>query len=129
MHSLTKWIGLLPKNLKKHELRRYSNDIGKYKFSDFASAKNFRVFRVDSSTCSLCNKYYDRSAPYHDECHACPLAIVRGDISCTQLRSEEAITPYQYFTEKGDPKLMIHWLRKAVEYEKIIEESNLKEIL
>lgn len=99
-HSIRKWTGLLKTNLKKHKLARQG-----YRLTDC----NGKTFDVDSETCSLCEHYYDTM----DDCAACPLAVVRGDIPCTRRRFDEDESPYDAFCYTSDARPMLRWLKRA----------------
>ena len=96
-HSLRKWEGLKPKNLAKHDLISHGEVI----IDDDGNELG-----IDASSCALCNHYID------DDCAECPLALVRGGVSCAMRDS-----PYHAFMESDDPNPMIKWLKKAMTYE------------
>jgi len=50
-HSLRKWLGLLPKNLKKHNLKQVGWSLVSKKCNEME-----HNFIVDGKTCSLCRK-------------------------------------------------------------------------
>lgn len=69
-HSLTKWNGLLPKNMKKHELI-----IGGFGICD----SDGNTLYIGSGSCSLCVKY--RNLNYEnpeDGCSSCPIVATTG---------------------------------------------------
>ena len=76
-HSLQKWRGILPDNLKKHGLERDINRIDevappadRYGSLYLRPYVNNRPdFRLDDETCSLCVWYYNDDAS--DECSSC----------------------------------------------------------
>lgn len=104
-HSLQKWKGALPENLEKHDVIYESHRI--------VDKKDAALY-FDNRTCSLCF-HYEVGADYV-ECKDCPLYIVRGKVSCCDEKENELDSPY--YESKDDPKPMIEWLEKAVEYEK-----------
>lgn len=110
-HSLRKWTGLLKKNLKKHNLE---NSWGMLVEEGKASC-----FPIDTTTCALCRRFYnfDEFDEKH-ECGDCPLFKVRGDVRCDDPLKSEDYSPFTHFSNTSDPKPMIHWLKKAVAYEK-----------
>lgn len=66
-HSLRKWEGALPENLKKHDLIDVPID-------------------YDDSTCSLCARYYDNtyddtSTEFHC-CQKCPIYKANDSVTC-----------------------------------------------
>jgi len=103
-HSLQKWIGLLPRNLKKHECTLS-------KWGDIIDADTFNSLEIDAETCALC-RHYQR-----DDCGVCPLYLVRGKVSCSDRRNREKKSPYQKGAFEGKPTAMIGWLRRALKFE------------
>lgn len=75
-HSIQKWKGLLPENLKRHkvELVRVLGFHPKVRgFVDGLPGKNF--LRINADSCALCHHYegVDEDGQDSDECHQCPL--------------------------------------------------------
>ena len=105
-HSIRKWVGLYKTNLRKCGIKtRYGITLEDRK----------EIFVVGIGTCALCHHYFSAT---EKECETCPLAIVRGNVSCDTLNSEiEAIPPYQEFMRSGNVRPMLKWLRKAKQYE------------
>ena len=60
-HSLRKWIGLLPKNRKKHSVRLASGCLYE---------KNGYILDIDCDSCALCSHYFN----HLDDCGDCPLS-------------------------------------------------------
>lgn len=98
-HSLKKWEGLLKINLKKHKME----DIG-----SFVSDSKGYYFEVDSSTCSLCEKYFHKVGT----CEGCPLYKSLGSRKCHSWLTLNS--PYSEWLNNGDPKPMIRALRKTL---------------
>lgn len=97
-HSITKWTGLLPENLKKHGV--------KYVYGMLSDGiDSFAI--TTSSTCSLCFHFA------HKECELCPLYIVRGNVQCDSPKGDERENPYHAFTYRDNPQPMLDWLHKA----------------
>lgn len=103
-HSLRKWQGLSPRNLKKHGMEitaglfgplREINEIGHTEVG----------MSIDSATCALCQMYVDRTG-YCDEC---PLFKSLGH-RCDSMYSQG---PYNVFPRKG-PGPMIRALRATL---------------
>ena len=122
-HSLQKWTGLRPENLKKHNMvfkdgmvqARRGTGAGLY---------------VDDSSCSLCQKYIDHCHPSHS-CAKCPLYQARGRVPCYETKGREKNDPYGAFrypreredlwfdfgnNTPRDPEPMIKWLEKTLIY-------------
>jgi len=79
-HALTKWTGLLPKSANKHgltskELEQQLKDYG---------------FGINSSTCSLCQRYDDDCINYESR-KTCPI-----------IRYKESISGYTFSGETTD---------------------------
>ena len=102
-HSLQKWRGILPDNLKKHGLQRDDNRIEDENDYDV-------VFRLDDETCSLCVWYYNEDAAAFDECSSCatcPLFKATGK-SCADGESLYSEAIYD-----GKVNRMVKALEKA----------------
>jgi len=109
-HSLRKWIGLRPKNLKKHGLEKLTlNTIGPASILEKGNLDydETEVFGIGSQNCSLC-------ILYHSNCEYCELAKARnGESCCTRWASSKS--SYLIFMETADPEPMIKDLQKALE--------------
>ena len=95
-HSLTKWIGLRPENLKRHGLRVQGSNL----YED-----NIYVFTVDGNTCALCHVYLGRNED--DMCAKCPLYQLLGE-SCDGGINR----PFDIFCSSDNPEPMIDALGK-----------------
>lgn len=99
-HSLQKWRGLRHDALMAHGLTTTSG-------GDLKSGGV--VFRVDASTCALCEA--------HPRCDGCPLFESRGEVSCDfqTEREEEANkpSPFEAWQTDQDPEPMIAALLAA----------------
>ena len=116
-HSLTKWIGLRPKNLAKHGMKRVEFDLISEVDANFDEwpycDKN--SLSITDETCSLCQRYQYEEEDSDNSCETCPLYIVRKNTPCTSCeKDKERISPYSMFTVKGDPEPMIADLRRAL---------------
>lgn len=101
-HSIKKWVGLRPENLKKHKLS-YFDVKG---LQDVDGNK----FWVNSSSCALCVKYYDDQQD-KNSCYRCPLYKSLGNIECDG--SDDM--PFMLFVDnKNDPEPMIAALEKVL---------------
>lgn len=90
-HSLNKWRGLKPANLKRHGV---SKELDKACISDGSNK-----LRIDGESCALCSMYANGN------CVGCPIKEVTS--RCRK---------YQYYTfvEDGDPEAMISCLSAAL---------------
>ncbi len=95
-HSIVKWTGLSPENLKKHGLIQ-SDDM-------LINEATQGMFQVGVSECALCE--YDT-----DMCSMCPLDAVGA--GCSERNS-----PYHVWWQTGDNKPMMKALQKALKYAK-----------
>lgn len=94
-HSIKKWIGLLPKNRKKHNV----------KLSDCALRDKHNLLDIDSLTCALCIRY-------SNACSLCPVSVVStSEFGNCNDEYEDAMN-----TNKVTP--MIKLLRKAQQKQK-----------
>lgn len=110
-HSLRKWIGLKPENLKKH---------GVFKVSGWRSIvdKNdeYDSMLIDGVSCSLCKFYLGDEVD--SQCESCPLTAQRGGRACdesTEPGSYFNDSPYANFTERDDPQAMIDLIQGAID--------------
>ena len=125
-HSLQKWTGLRPENLKKHNVI-YSGDGGYYengvrsKYNRVQYSAN--IVPINDESCSLCEAYFKSSNGVYGNlhsCRACPLYQARGRVACysdtDRNNGDEA--PYHVFTSTDNPEPMIKWLEKTLIYVK-----------
>jgi len=74
-HSINKWKGLREENLLKHRgfsESEWSSVLFEYEDDEEES------FGIDSTSCSLCEAYYDRSISFN-KCSKCPLYEFLGN--------------------------------------------------
>ena len=95
-HSLQKWNGVLPKNLKKHGLKRSNAKI----FEDYGDA-----FELDMDSCSLCTWFYNDAA---SSCSECPLHKSTGKTCGIHCHNQ-----YDAAIFDGKIQGMINALKKA----------------
>jgi hypothetical protein len=88
-HCIRKWTGLLPENLKKHNLEQPPIEVSCY-------------------TCALCAHYES-----YDDCYNCPLQEVHDWCRCDYPSSIERMSPWKAYCEYRDPKPMLAWLLLA----------------
>lgn len=120
-HSLRKWIGVKPENLKKHNvfkrygLRHITDPNDKYDYMN-----------IDSESCALCYWHFynsrdnvDVDAP--DQCETCPLYKQRGGLACDESTHSDSSdpffndSPYSDFTERNNPQPMIDLIQGAID--------------
>lgn len=108
-HSLRKWRGLTPDNLKAHGLRVSANG----SIMDGPQS----VLGIDDTTCSLCVKHF---AVYgmltaKERCRSCPLARARSGYPCdkTTRKETDLMSPWRVWMVHEDPRPMIGALEKA----------------
>ena len=89
-HGIRKWTGLLPSNLKKHEIERIE---GEGSITDGSHS-----FFVGDSECALCVR--------HSECENCPIAPCWG--------WDNLETPWAKWNTTGNPRPMLSRLKKAL---------------
>jgi len=101
-HSLTKWEGLLRKNLKKHGIEvDFWGDIREM---------GVELFLVDADSCALCCKYMYQGDPVDKPCVTCPLYKTLG--KCCGEGDEN--DPFTKWKDESDPKPMIRALKKCL---------------
>lgn len=91
-HSLRKWEGLLPENLKRHAV-----------YLEYANVRDQNEnFPIDASTCALCIYYSNWPV-----CQKCPI-WEQNQNRC----DESSSSVYTLFEANDDPNPMIQLLRK-----------------
>ncbi len=103
-HSLTKWTGLTPANLKRHGVSD--------KYGSVYDPGDHGCLEIDGDSCALC-VHFQSGDP---ECARCPLYHVRG-VSCDGTVEAEKCSPYVSWTTNGAPTPMINLLKKVVALE------------
>lgn len=103
-HSIQKWTGVLPENLKKHKM-----DYDRYYL--FSRSEEEQPFSFSGISCALCQKYDEPSPDDGDmDCYSeneqdyCPIVRVTGQ-NCNEV----------YHESSTDPTLMIELLQKTLE--------------
>lgn len=97
-HSLTKWIGLLPENTAKHNVR--VTCVGDLRNQDGSNGFMY----IDGRTCALCIKF---------RCSDCPLGKTAKATGVGN--GEDCLEQFNKWTSGGDPKPMIELIKKAIE--------------
>lgn len=96
-HSLTKWTGLKPENIKKHNL-----EYGDYWILEQGTLSP--RFYVDSESCALCAAY--------DDCKNCPLQHqLPPDLQEERFGCEHE---FQQYRDHHDPEPMINLLQTTL---------------
>lgn len=108
LHSIKKWTGLLPENMKKHDVK-YSESIK----TDLIDNEPFAYFGVDAYSCALCCRHVLPKG----SCDKCPLARHLGE-RCDNTD----ISPYQIYNATQNPEPMLQALLDTL---KEFEEGNL----
>jgi hypothetical protein len=104
LHSLSKWRGLNPSNLKRHRL-----EIGVGgKLYDKKIPRNSLEINADS--CSLC--YHYMNSNYLDNCITCPIYWTH-ERRCTTLNSL-GLSEWKIWLHSFNPKPMIKLLEKTL---------------
>lgn len=118
-HSLQKWRGLLPENLKKHRVRT-----GEYGHVEAATVlpvflhglmldrtEDHSQVLINSASCSLC-------VLSRDDCRECPIVHKRGRRCDVPLDgdSEQASSEWHAYRVKQNPKPMIKLLENTRAY-------------
>ena len=138
-HSIRKWEGLSPENLKKHRVRMLRSGSveldPKYKenakYLDELDENGCApdVLGIDSDSCALCQAYLvpvvigKPKFPGSDACHQCPLYRVRNEVRCDELLFDAEVqspwhafsSPWHAFSGAHDVEPMLKWLNKALE--------------
>lgn len=96
-HSIKKWEGLLPENLKKHGV--VIDGCGDI-YDDETK------FEISDQSCALCQKYFG------EYCIKCPLYEKLG-FECSKGAIEDGDGWVSYM-EEGDPELMLKNLRSLL---------------
>lgn len=97
-HVERKWIGLLPKNLKKHGLNKNTS-------YDYIYDKTYEKLNIDDSSCCWClmSNIYGSNA-----CDNCP-AVKVGMPEC----DENPDSPYMKWKYNNEISPMLKWIREA----------------
>lgn len=114
-HSILKWQGLRKENLANQ---------GVWLADDMhivVDAYNIGGFRIDATTCALC----EHTENYTDagDCTVCPFTLANGYDCSGDLDDSDACDGYPYgvFLDTGDPEPMIESLECTLRY---LVESN-----
>ena len=99
-HSLVKWNGLLPENLKAHNLESIHDDC-------IVVGRNGAKFEINGDTCALC------VAHNFSDCDACPLFKTLGNRKCYTNRGFTSV-PFDVYQSEGNPVPMIKALEKTL---------------
>ena len=110
-HSLQKWRGLTKDNLKRHDVECVGGDVTEYdKEPDPHYGRFIKAdLPIDSESCALCVKYFDKEAASGERCYKCPLVEVRGKPCDRPFLN----SPFTVWQERSNPQPMIELLEKA----------------
>jgi hypothetical protein len=97
-HSIRKWVGLRKANLKKHECHKDEVD-------DSLWYTDKGPFSVDTTSCALCEKYFDHAHEDDGQCRGCPLKNTLGS-RCDDLKNGQEM-PYTVWLDSSNPEPMI----------------------
>lgn len=97
-HSLQKWTGLLPENLRKHDIILDGRYVGEY--------TDYELLCVNFAA----GEYDDEGNCVVRECERCPLSQYLG-----RPCDESDNSPYKKFIDDGNPIPMIDALKAAKE--------------
>jgi hypothetical protein len=105
-HSTLKWKATKKKHLAKHGCALEKTPTNHVIFDIETGEK----WRFSDDNCALCFHFRADDAT---ECNACPLAESRDGVPCHQEAADEAISPWESWTDKCDSKPMREALKKA----------------
>ena len=110
-HSLRKWVGALPKNLKKHKVELREGRI-------LEPRDYWDAFVFNSDNCALCQLYFDfYLSEGDDHCLKCPLYALLNNTRCYGMVGlGEPDRPFELLYD-DNPNPMIALLRKALKVE------------
>ena len=128
-HSLQKWKGLRPENLKKHgvvydKIRQAVLDPD-HPEADHPEGEDRLC--IDGDSCALCVHNHDTDDTL---CESCPFYKARGNVACDSARKDEDIDQYEFvpyfaMTKRSNPEPMIRWLTLAQDVEDNSDESEI----
>ena len=126
-HSLRKWQGLRPENLKRHgvEVVKYNHG-AKY----ITSGNSLVELNIDSGTCALCDAHIKGYDEADDPCETCPLYQSRGKVACDDYNEDEdedeenIESPWHQFAINNDPEPMIKALEDTLAFLELRDSSS-----
>ncbi len=104
-HSLRKWRGLTPSNLKKHGMAQDADAI-------FETNNITARFDITSETCALCERSYQ--CDLEEACETCPLFKARLGVACFERRPNEKRSPYDRFVLESSARPMVKALEMTI---------------
>lgn len=112
-HSLDKWIGLRPENMKRHGVE-YDGHV----LADSTPGATDPLI-INFESCALCQVFMGEEIEETalNECSRCPLYIANGYVSCDGCTDDEVDSKYHSFTSENDPEPMIALIEKAIKME------------
>lgn len=109
-HSLRKWRGLRPDNMKRHGVFWGY----KHTLNYITDAGGYCLF-IDAGSCALCWTHVNLTG----SCASCPLSIARHGHPCDYKRPAEALSPWAAGSGKmKNVEPMIYWLEEAAQTQK-----------
>lgn len=109
-HSLQKWRGLKPENLKRHNVN-VDHPAVNYRTGRALSGRSQGYLNINDGSCALCVKH---GGSY--DCKPCPIARAVGrrcDQKVYVVDTGHGTSPWHEFTDTKDPDAMIAVLEKA----------------
>lgn len=117
-HSLNKWIGLRPENMKRYDVEYDGSGLVDSK----QGARESLIINFES--CALCQVFMGEEIEETalNECSRCPLYIANGYVSCDDYTDDGKTSKYHSFTNHSftserDPEPMIALIEKAIKME------------
>lgn len=104
-HSLKKWEGLRPDNLKKHQCRAAGTAISDGAVETVTEEDEYMA--LDCTSCALC-KYNDAHGGNY--CDNCPITMATGqpcDDGYGDREDEDGLAPWDEWTSNTNPEAMI----------------------
>lgn len=99
-HSIQKWTGLLPENLKKHKVKSQNTVV--------IDEQGDIICEIDISTCALCVIHYEKKS----SCDDCPLCQFLGH-PCDD--SESQVYSSFFYNALSNPAIMIDALQECLQ--------------
>jgi hypothetical protein len=107
-HSLAKWTGFREANRARHGVELHGS-------CALVSNKDLLAgdcVMIDSSTCALCQQFYEDSDDGDDPCEICPLKVTLG-MSCDDSYGSQP-APWDMWNVNQDPEPMIAALEQTL---------------
>lgn len=112
-HSILKWSGALPENLKKHKVSYEDHEV-------YESSPSSTAFYFGGTTCALCNIYFedkDENECYsEDKAEYCPIVRLLGRPCDRKDNSTKPPTESIYDQSANVPEPMLNLLKQTRDY-------------